>query len=437
MNTYQDTLDYLMAALPMYQRIGAAAFKKDLTNTYLLCEEMDNPQKKFRTIHIAGTNGKGSTSHIIAAVLQAAGYKVGLYTSPHYKDFRERIKVNGAYITEEYIVSFVETYKATFEKVEPSFFEMTVALAFDYFANQAVDIAIIETGLGGRLDSTNIITPDISVITNIGYDHQAMLGDTLALIANEKAGIIKTGVPVVIGENNSETLPVFLAKAKRMQSKLYRAFDINIENPAVEMTQVSADFSWQVKVFGQPNQIISYKNLVLGTGGAYQLQNMATALRTFDILNSVGYRILKEEIYDGFANIRTLTQLQGRWQILAQSPLTIADSGHNEHSLRQTMQQLLALPHNQLHIVLGVVNDKELSTMLQLLPKKAIYYFAKADIPRGLAAETLQQHCALHQLRGETYPSIADAYANAQKKATTNDLIFVGGSCFTVAEVIP
>ena len=427
--TYPETLNYLFAALPMYQRVGAAAFKKDLTNTLALCAAADNPQHKIRTIHVAGTNGKGSSSHFLAAILQASGYKVGVYTSPHYRDFRERIKINGVYISENAVMNFVKRYKSDFERIEPSFFEMTVVMAFDYFAAENVDVAIIEVGLGGRLDSTNVITPLLSLITNISLDHQDMLGDTLPLIAAEKAGIIKANVPVVVSETHAETQDVFIQKAVAVGSAIQFA--------DAHYTLKLVDYNEKLNV------LIAYKNTqtayILDASGAYQAKNLLGVLCAIDILRLYFDKITNETIAFGLANVKTLTNMMGRWQILGESPTTLADSGHNEGGLRQTMPQLTALVAQKnatLHFVLGVVRDKDIARMLALLPKNATYYFAKADIPRGMPANELQQKAAEHNLHGNTFENIAAALASAKAAAKSTDIVFVGGSCFTVGEVL-
>ena len=437
--TYQQTLDYMFASLPMYQRIGSEAFKKDLTNTLALCEALGNPQHKIRCVHVAGTNGKGSTTHFIAAILAAQGLKVGIYTSPHYLDFRERIKIGSEYISEAAVIEFIARAKPVLEAIKPSFFEMTVAMAFDYFANQNVDIAVIEVGLGGRLDSTNIITPLLSVITNISLDHQAMLGDTLPEIAGEKAGIIKPKVPVVIAETQLELEAVFRNKAAAENAPIFFA------DKTYTISAFSTDYetnTMQVSILDSETKKETYR---LDALGDYQLKNVVGALKTIAILNLYhSFEISTETIKKGLAAVRKLTKMQGRWQVLATKPFTIADSGHNEGGLRQTMTQLAAFCQtkretaqtSRLHFVLGVVNDKALDTILALLPKNAVYYFAKADIPRGLEAHLLQSEAARFGLNGTTHSSTQEAYQIAQKKATDDDIIFIGGSCFTVAEVI-
>ncbi len=412
---YKETLDYMMSQLPMFHRVGAAAFKKDLTNTIALCEHLGNPHQKFKTIHIGGTNGKGSTSHIIAAVLQAAGYRVGLYTSPHYKDFRERIKVNGAYISKQFIVDFIAKNKVALDTIEPSFFEMTVALAFDYFADCQVDIAVIEVGLGGRLDSTNVITPELSVITNISFDHVAMLGDTLEKIAFEKAGIIKKNVPVIIGETQTESAPVFLEKAKAEGAEITFA-DKNI------------------LIKKQSSSYLSNKKIDLH--GKYQTQNLCTALAAIEKLKTIGYAISEQQIQYALENLQTLVKFMGRWQKLSERPLIIADSGHNEAGVISAVEQLNTLTFNNLYIVTGFVNDKDVSKILSLYPKNATYFFAKANIPRGLEAKVLQTQAADFGLKGRSYSSVKNAFRAAKNKAKEDDLVLILGSIFVVAEVL-
>ena len=444
--TYQYTLDYLYQQLPMFHRVGAAAFKKDLTNTLALCEILGNPQNTFPTIHIAGTNGKGSTAHTIAAILQAAGYKTGLYISPHYKDFRERIKVNGDYIPKKYVKQFVENNKIHFEKIKPSFFEMTVAMAFDYFRNvenenteggQGVDIAVIEVGLGGRLDSTNVITPLMSVITNISLDHTDMLGDTLSLIAFEKAGIIKPNVPVVIGEEQSETTPVFLEKAHSSHAPIYFASQ-NVDIQVVRDN--STDFEFSTFNIALKNSFSDFKkldNLKVNLSGDYQEKNVATVIETINILNRyTDFKINENQLREGLSHIKSLTNFIGRWQVIGQNPTILCDSGHNEGGLTYVTHQLKQLTFNHLHIVIGFVRDKDLSKVLKLLPQNATYYFAKADIPRGLDAQILRGMASEHGLEGKAYSSVKRALTAAKTVAKTDDLIYVGGSIFVVAEVL-
>lgn len=403
---YQETINWLFNQLPMYQLQGASAYKKDLTNTHLLIDHLDNPQKKLKCIHVAGTNGKGSTSHMLASILQEAGYKVGLYTSPHLKDFRERIKINGFEISENFVCDFVNKHKAFFEANDMSFFEMTVGLAFDYFAKEKVDIAIIEVGMGGRLDATNIITPLVSVITNIGMDHTQFLGNTLEAIAFEKAGIIKPGVPVVIGEYTPETKAVFLAKATECHSDIYFASDLVTET--------------------------YFSDLI----GDYQLHNKKTVLQTIAVLNAQKeFKIFHEDIKSGLLQVVKNTGLQGRWQQLGELPKIVCDTAHNKNGLEIVMNQIKKEKFEKLHIVLGVVNDKDLDEVLPLFPTNAIYYFCKPNIPRGLDAKTLQEEAQKHGLNGYVYNSVSEAYASSKNNATKDDFIFIGGSTFVVAEL--
>ncbi|HRI27318.1 MAG TPA: folylpolyglutamate synthase/dihydrofolate synthase family protein [Chitinophagales bacterium] len=429
---YAQTLEYLFSQLPMYQRVGISAYKKDLTNITRLCEVLDNPQLSFPTIHIAGTNGKGSVSHALAAVLQQAGYKTGLYISPHYRDFRERIKINGRYITKKAVTHFVKAYKYHFEQIEPSFFEMTVAMAFWYFAQQKVDIAVIETGLGGRLDSTNIITPLLSVITNISYDHMNVLGDTLAQIAAEKAGIIKPNVPAVIGETHPETEPIFTNKAAQTNSPLYFA-QAHLYLEPITLSPIQT----MVNVYGRPDNQPIFTQLQSDLAGNYQLHNLLTTIQATELLPQLGLKINRTIVRKALGKVKTLTRLIGRWQVLQdKNPLIIADSAHNESGIRYATQQLAQIPHKHLHIVLGVVNDKDLNRILPLLPTHATYYFCKANVPRGLPAPTLKEQAATFNLIGNCYGSVQEALQMATQNAKPNDLVFVGGSVFVVAEVI-
>ncbi|MGR3221189.1 MAG: bifunctional folylpolyglutamate synthase/dihydrofolate synthase [Candidatus Anammoxibacter sp.] len=402
---YQQTLDYLYSQLPIYQRIGKAAYKADLNNTIAICDVLGNPQNDFKSIHIAGTNGKGSTAHILASILQSSGLKTGLYTSPHLKDFRERIRINGEMITKDKVCGFVESYKTDFEKIKPSFFEMTVALAFDYFAGQEVDIAVIETGLGGRLDSTNIITPVLSVITNIGMDHTEFLGDTLEKIAGEKAGIIKQNVPVVIGETQEEIKQVFLTIAEGENAKLFFT-DKEVEKLETDLL------------------------------GHYQKKNIITALKSIDVLNQNGFTVTDMQVKEGLKNVVKNTGLLGRWQVLSRSPLIICDAAHNVEGLLEILPQIRSTPHKMLHFVLGMVKDKDIDPMLKLLPKNAAYYFCKADIPRGMNQNELREKAKKHNLSGKAYTSVKEALQNAISIAKRDDLVFVGGSSFVVAEVV-
>jgi dihydrofolate synthase/folylpolyglutamate synthase len=403
--TYKETLNWLFNQLPMFQNIGASAYKKDLTNTLLLAEHLKHPERNFKTIHVAGTNGKGSTSSMIASIFMEAGYKVGLYTSPHLKDFRERITINGKMISKDYVHKFVLNHQSFFENTQLSFFEMTVGLAFEYFSDKKVDIAIIEVGMGGRLDSTNIITPLLSVITNIGKDHTQFLGDTLAKIALEKAGIIKPKIPVVIGEYALETKNVFLEVAKQNQSEIHFAQD-----------ETHPDYP-------------------CGLLGDYQLKNKKTVIETFRNLKS-DFIISEENIKAGILNVVKNTNLQGRWQIIQDNPKAICDTAHNAHGLEIVMNQLRKENFKQLHIVLGVVNDKDLDSILPIFPKNAIYYFCKPKVQRGLDAKILKETAAVYHLYGDTYHSISIAYKNAKMNSEANDLIYIGGSTFVVAEII-
>lgn len=427
---YQETIQWLFSQLPMFQRVGSQAFKKDLGNIVALCKHLGEPQNKFKSIHIAGTNGKGSTAHILAAILQTAGYKVGLYTSPHYRDFRERIKINGSYISEQAVVSFVADNQTTFEEIQPSFFEMTVAMAFDYFHKEAVDIAIIETGLGGRLDSTNIITPLLSIITNIGLDHEAMLGNTLALIAVEKAGIIKANVPVLIGETHLETAPVFVEKAVQEGAAIIFVDEI------VEAQLVERNYQKAIYNITSESYNLNFHELIFDLTGAYQIHNLKTALLATFFLLKEGFVLTPAHIRAACADVQNISQLLGRWQVLSEFPLTICDSGHNGHGLQYTLQALEELNKEQVHFVFGTVNDKDLSKVFPLLPKDAIYYFCKADIPRGLDATTLQQFAEEYGLNGRAYASVREAFEVAQAQAGDNDCVFVGGSIFVVGEVV-
>jgi len=404
---YSEVLEYLFSQLPMFHRVGAAAYKPGLDNTYALMKLVGNPERGLKYVHVAGTNGKGSTSHAIASVLQEAGYKTGLCTSPHLKDFRERIRINGVMIDKEAVVEFVETYKDQWQSLQPSFFEITIALSFWYLQREKVDIAVMETGLGGRLDSTNIIVPEVSVITNIGLDHVQFLGNTIEKIAFEKAGIIKQDVPVVLGMMRSEAKEVITKVAVERNSK---PIDSTLLN--------DADFP------------------VFELKGNYQAENRKTAYAALQVLNQRGWNISKKNIADGFASITKNTNLLGRWQVLNQQPLTIADVAHNEDGINRVVEQLKEIPYAHLHFVIGVVNDKDISAILSLLPKTATYYFCKADIPRGLDAALLQTQAAELNLSGEVYKSVDAAYQAANKAAQPNDIVFIGGSVFTVAEVL-
>jgi len=425
--TYQQTIDYLYAQLPMFTRVGVSAFKANLDNTIALCRLLDNPQRRFKSIHIAGTNGKGSTSHMLAAILQTAGYKTGLYTSPHLKDFRERIRVNGQMIGKHAVVDFVAAHKRDFEQIQPSFFEMTVALAFDHFAHEQVDIAVIETGLGGRLDSTNIITPLLSVITNIGWDHMNLLGDTLPKIAGEKAGIIKPGIPVVIGERQDEVAQVFIDKAREEHAPMVFASDIyqtRVKGGDDNLREVELKFAAQTLTIG------------LDLTGSYQLKNIKTVLATVSELRAQGFHITDDHIKIALRQVKSLTGLHGRWETLSTYPLTICDTGHNPDGIADVLKNIANIKYRHLHFVIGMVNDKDGAKVLSMLPEDATYYFCKPDMPRGLDAEVLQQNAATFGLKGDAYLSVKAALLAAQSAAQAGDLVFVGGSTFVVAEVI-
>jgi len=402
---YQETINWMFAQLPMYQQQGASAYKADLTNTILFVNHLKNPERKFKSVHVAGTNGKGSTSSMIASILQEAGYKVGLYTSPHLKDFRERIKINGEMISEDFVVDFMALNKSFFELNRLSFFEMTVGLAFEYFAKENVDVAIIEVGLGGRLDSTNIITPMVSVITNIGFDHTQFLGNTIKSIAFEKAGIIKPNVPVVIGEYTVETKEVFQAKATECNSEIHFAAD--------EVTK-------------------EYSSVLLGD---YQFHNKKTVVKTVEVLRNY-FTISENNLKNGFLNVVKNTGLLGRWQQIHANPKVICDTAHNSHGLKLVLQQIQNEKFEQLHMVLGVVNDKDLDDILPLFPINAKYYFCRPNISRGLAAEILKEKAKEFNLTGEVFNSVSEAYKEAFKNAFENDFIYIGGSTFVVAEIV-
>jgi dihydrofolate synthase/folylpolyglutamate synthase len=429
---YPETLAWLYAQLPMYQRVGAAGFKKGLGNTEALAAALDHPETKFKSVHVAGTNGKGSSSHLLAAVLQSAGYKVGLYTSPHLREFTERIRVNGQELAPDYLVQWVAQHQGLFAEIEPSFFEMCVALAFDYFAAEQVDVAVVEVGLGGRLDSTNIITPLVSLITNISYDHQAMLGNTLPEIAGEKAGIIKPGRPAIISQTQPEVRSVFEAKAQQEGSPLLFA-DTRYE---ARPTPPAADGTTGVQVVnvwrdGQP----FLTNVELGLLGDYQRLNLPGVLAALDELQTQGFNIPESALRQGMREVTRLTGLRGRWSILGQHPLVVADTGHNEAGLRLVLDQLARVPHRHLHLVIGTVNDKDVTKVLALLPRDATYYFCQADIPRALPADELASLAAAQGLAGRSYGAVPAAVAAARAAAAPDDVVFIGGSTFVVAEV--
>jgi dihydrofolate synthase/folylpolyglutamate synthase len=429
--TYQETLTYLYEQLPMFQRVGAAGFKKGLGNTLALAEALGNPERKFRSVHVAGTNGKGSSSHLLAAVLQAAGYKVGLYTSPHLREFTERIRVNGQELPAAYLVDWVARWRPLFEQVQPSFFEMCVALAFAYFAEQRVDIAIIEVGLGGRLDSTNIITPLVSLITNISFDHQALLGNTLPEIAGEKAGIIKSGVPVVVSQTQPEVADVFRREAAAKLAHLVFADEVYQATFAAEAAPETGLRPLTITQHGRPY----LANAELGLPGDYQQFNLPGVLATLDELRALGFRSTEAAVRTGLRQVTQLTGLRGRWSIIGRRPLVVCDTGHNAAGLGMVMQQLQRVPHQRLHLVIGTVNDKDVASMLELLPNDARFYFCAARIPRALPAAELAEQAAALGLVGQAYDSVTAAVAAARDAAGLDDAVFIGGSTFVVAEV--
>ncbi|HSU28371.1 MAG TPA: folylpolyglutamate synthase/dihydrofolate synthase family protein [Chitinophagaceae bacterium] len=425
---YAETLDYLYSQLPMFSRIGAAAFKKDLTNTIKLCEALEQPQLKFKTIHIAGTNGKGSVSHMLAAILQTAGYKTGLYTSPHLKDFRERIRINGKMIDEQDVISFTERIKPQIKKLEPSFFEITVAMAFDHFATQGVDIAVIETGLGGRYDSTNIIRPELSVITQIGWDHMYLLGDTLEKIAYEKAGIIKQAVPVVIGDQLPETQKVFEQVSQEKKA------DMTV---ASERRHI-IDWKWerhQLVVEIEEQHQTDHRVYHLDLPGIYQARNLLTVLECCTRLNQAGWELQDVHIHEALKNVKKLTGLHGRWEILKTSPLLVVDVAHNVDGIEQLLQQIEVTQHRQLHIIIGLVKDKEIEKIIGLLPKQAAYYFTRAQIPRALPENELAEKARATGLSGTEHSEVNEALRKALDHADPQDMIIVCGSVFLVGEL--
>jgi dihydrofolate synthase/folylpolyglutamate synthase len=414
----------------MFSKLGASAIKKDITNTIELCERLDNPHTRIKTIHVAGTNGKGSVSHMLAAVLQQAGYKTGLYTSPHLRDFRERIRINGEMISEASVVEFVQTIQPTIEEIEPSFFEVTVAMAFQHFYKEQVDVAIIEVGLGGRLDSTNIISPLLSIITNIGYDHTDILGTTLPEIASEKAGIIKPDTPVVIGERHPETEGVFIKKAKDNSAEIRFAED----EWQVGVSQDDQSNSLNLKVTQlSTSQVLQLK---LDLKGTYQVKNVRTVLSAIELLKAEGFNLTAKHIEEGLSQVTSLTGLMGRWQTLGKNPLIICDTGHNEHGIREVIKNIASTNFEHLHMVIGMVKDKDITKVLSLLPVNARYYFCEPDIKRAKSAEDLAKEAEAFDLKGNFYPSVREAFNAAKDQAKGDDMIFVGGSTFVVAEIV-
>ena len=422
LSTYTEVLDYLYKQLPMFQRVGGAAFKKDLTNTIALCEYLQYPQHKFKSVHVAGTNGKGSSSHYIASILQASGYKTGLYTSPHLKSFTERIKINGQPISEDEVIDFVNRVVPFIDSHKPSFFELTVGMAFEYFASQQVDIAVIEVGMGGRLDSTNVIQPEVALITNISEDHKQFLGDSIEAIAGEKAGIIKQDTPVVISERQTETTPVFEKVASERHAKMYFAED-----------QYGCYFDEETLVVEKEGLEVFRVRLLPAI--QYQAKNVAGVLQVIDILRAHGFEISSAHIKEGLENVTSMAGLKGRWQILAETPLTVCDVGHNKAGVQYVVDQLAKIPYQKLHMVWGAVNDKEIDEILQMLPKDAYYYFCEANIPRALSADILYVWAKSAGLQGTVIKDVNQALAKARSRAHADDIIFIGGSTFVVAEI--
>lgn len=426
---YQETLDWMFQQLPMFQRKGKAAYKANLNNTLELDEHFNHPHKNYKTIHIAGTNGKGSVSHFLASCLQEAGYKVGLYTSPHLKDFRERIKINGENIDQDFVVNFINSNKDYFSTLSPSFFEMTVAMAFEYFSKEEVDYAIIETGLGGRLDSTNIISPIASVITNISFDHTALLGNTKELIAIEKAGIIKKDTPVIIGEYDKETIDVFEKRAKEQVANLIVADKkYEVQNSRFNINHRIVDI---IK-----DKDIRFKDLVSGLVGVYQEKNILTCIACIDYIKTIGVDISDENISEGLKKVVENTGIMGRWQILQDKPLVVCDTAHNEAGISYVLEQIKEIPYEKLHIVFGMVNDKSIDKVLSMMPKNAKYYFTKANIPRAQDEQTLKEMASEYGLKGNVYSNVEDAKIAALLQMGNNDLLYIGGSTFIVAEVV-
>jgi dihydrofolate synthase/folylpolyglutamate synthase len=424
---YPETLDYIFHKLPMFSRMGSAAYKKDLTNIRVLCEQLGNPHQQFKTIHVAGTNGKGSVSHMLAAVFNAAGYKTGLYTSPHLYDFRERIRINGAMIPEEFVIEFVESQKANIETIEPSFFEITVAMAFQYFANENVDVAIIEVGLGGRLDSTNIITPELSIVTNIGWDHTNLLGNSLDAIAGEKGGIIKEAVPVVIGKKHPQTQPVFERIASEKSAPLLFAEDF------YQQVQHQLDNTYLTATYNR--KMANELRVKTDLPGIYQVDNLPTVLTAIDVLRKQSWNLPEATVLQALTEVKKRTGLGGRWEVLQQNPTIVLEVAHNEDGIQKMLQHVSELTFDTLHLVIGMVKDKEVEKVLQLLPQTADYYFTQANIPRALPAEDLQAKAAAQGLNGAVFKNVNSALDAAKKVAGTNDLIIVCGSIFLVAEV--
>jgi dihydrofolate synthase/folylpolyglutamate synthase len=419
---YQEAVNFLYANLPVFQRIGSSAYKKDITNTIRLCDALGNPQNKFKSIHVAGTNGKGSTSHMIASVLQEAGYKTGLYTSPHLKSFTERIRINGKEVSQEFVIGFVNRIQDLIDEIQPSFFEITVTMAFDYFAQQKIDVAVVEVGLGGRLDSTNVITPLLSLITNIGWDHKDILGNTLNEIASEKAGIIKPAVPVVISERSADVEQVFLKKATEEHAPIFFASD-----------EFTAKFQQDQLIVSKQEE--TYLEVKLPLKGSYQTKNIGGVLKAIELLSPSQFQISKEQLITGLENVLKNTHLKGRWQKLQENPLVICDTGHNVDGMKQLVQQINTITYKKLHVVLGVVKDKDISDVLGVLPKRADYYFCQAKLPRALDAKELADKASAFGLHGHVIPDVNEAKKAALANASPADFIFIGGSTFVVAEL--
>ncbi|RLD32281.1 MAG: bifunctional folylpolyglutamate synthase/dihydrofolate synthase [Bacteroidetes bacterium] len=428
---YKETLNWLFSQLPMYQRVGKAAYKADLDTTIQLLEKLGNPQDKFKVLHVAGTNGKGSVAHMLASILQEAGYRTGLYTSPHLKDFRERIKINGEMIPEEKVVEFVVKHKDTFDQLQPSFFEMTVAMAYDHFAKEKIDFAVLETGMGGRLDSTNVSNPVVSVITNIGHDHIQFLGDDAEKIAREKAGIIKNGIPVVVGEKQHGISEIFEEIANGKNTSIIYADEHFDLKPIQRRDKTKLFYDvWY-------NNEMYIENLISPLLALYQIKNIKTSLQVIELLNvNKTISITRKDIADGIERTIENTNLMGRWQILSTNPLTICDTGHNPEGIQAVIDQINQTRFSHLHFVFGMVNDKIPEKILYLLPKDATYYFCKPDIPRGMDANELREHAFKAGLNGKSYSSVTEALNVAVNNAGVNDLVFVGGSTFVVAEII-
>jgi dihydrofolate synthase / folylpolyglutamate synthase len=429
---YRQTLDHLYDRLPMFQRIGAAAYKHDLTTTIEISRILGNPEKLFPSIHIAGTNGKGSVAHLIASVLYESGYKTGLFTSPHMKDFRERIRVNGKPIPRGYVTGFVKKHEKRFDYLMPSFFEYTFAMAMDYFRSEKVDVAVIEAGMGGRLDSTNVVQPVLTVITNIGFDHMQFLGDTLEKIASEKAGIIKQGVPVIVGETQEKVCQVFIKKASENNAPVKFA-DQEWRITKIEQNgiSISRNFHSMLDISG-----VNDLKINCPLKGNYQRNNLLTVMQSLTELNQRGMKITTEQIITGIQNVIKNTGLLGRWQVLGRTPLTICDTAHNADGMKRVIEQINEICFDKLHFVIGMVNDKDIDSVLAILPRNAVYYFCKADIPRGLDPQLLRQKSILYGLKGAVYSTVKEAMKNALLKAGKKDMVFIGGSIFVVAEVV-